>query len=77
MGVAVLATALTLCGTATCTAQAQDTGKPQPVKAMATQADPNWEVATIKTSDPNDTRGHDFFLRGRRVALRNITVRQL
>jgi uncharacterized protein (TIGR03435 family) len=65
MGVAAVATSLALCAAARCTAQAQETGKSQPVKAMA------------KEADPNDTRGHDFFLNGRRVGLREITVRQL
>jgi uncharacterized protein (TIGR03435 family) len=77
MGVIAVATSLALCGTARDTAQAQDTGKPQPIKAMAKEADPDWEVATIKPSDPNDRQGHDFFLKGRRVALRNTTARQL
>jgi uncharacterized protein (TIGR03435 family) len=77
MGVAAVATLVALCAAARCTAQAQDTGKPQPVKAMAKEADPDWEVATVKASDPNDTRGHDFFLNGRRLGMRDITVRQL
>jgi uncharacterized protein (TIGR03435 family) len=77
MGVAAVATSLALCAAARCTAQAQETGKSQPVKAMAKEADPDWDVATVKASDPNDTRGHDFFLNGRRVGLRDITVRQL
>jgi len=76
MGVAAVATSLALCMTARCTAQAQDAGKPQPVKSMAKEANPDWEVATIKASDPNDTRGQDFFMQGRRVALRDTTVRQ-
>ena len=73
IGVAAVAVSLALCGAV----QAQDTGKLQPMKTMAKEADPGWEVATVKASDPNDTRGHDFFLNGRRVALRNTTVRQL
>src|SRR5580698_8408195 len=77
MGVAAVAMSLALCGTARCTAQALDAGKSQPVKPMAKEANPDWEVATIKASDPNDTRGQDFFLKGRRVALRDTTVRQL
>ena len=76
MGVTAVATTLVLCGTARGTAQAQDARKPQPVKSMAKEANPDWEVATIKASDPNDTRGQDFFLQGRRVALRDTTVRQ-
>ena len=67
---------LALCATATCTAQAQETGEPQPIKAMVREADPGWEVVTVKASDPNDTQGHDFFLKGHHVALRNTTVRQ-
>jgi hypothetical protein len=47
MGVAAVTTAMALFGTTRYTAQGQDAGKPIPVKAMAKEADPDWEV------DPN------------------------
>ncbi|MGA7156447.1 MAG: TIGR03435 family protein [Acidobacteriaceae bacterium] len=74
---ATITVAVTLCGAAGGRLQGQDTGKPMQVRPMARSADPDWEVATIKASDPNDTRGHDFILTGRYVRLLNITVRQL
>jgi len=74
---AAVAMSLALCGTATRTAWAQDAGKPTPVHSTAQEENPDWEVVTVKPSDPNDTQGHDFFLEGHRVALRNTTVRHL
>jgi uncharacterized protein (TIGR03435 family) len=47
MGVAAVTTAMALFGTTRYTPQGQDAGKPIPVKAMAKEADPDWEV------DPN------------------------
>ena len=29
-------------------------------QAMAKDADPDWEVATVRASDPNDTAGQHF-----------------
>ena len=54
MGVAAVMTATVLCGTIRYTAQGQDAGKPVPLKAMAKDADPDWEVVTVKPSDPDD-----------------------
>jgi uncharacterized protein (TIGR03435 family) len=74
---AVVTAVMTLCGAASACLWGQDVGRPTPMKSMAKEADPNWEVATVKASDPNDSRGHDFFLNGHRVGLRDTTVRQL
>lgn len=49
---------------------------PQPVKAMAKEADPDWEVATVKASNPNDPGGQHISLRGRHVMLLDTTVEQ-
>ena len=76
MGVAAVATALSLCGTVSGTAQGQDTGKPAPVKAMAKDADPDWEVATVKASDPNDGKGQRFGLQGKHALFLDTTVEQ-
>lgn len=77
MRVATVAAVMTLCGAAGGSLWGQDGGKPTPVKAMARDADPDWEVATVKASDPTDTRGHDFNIEGRYVALQDMTVRQM
>ena len=58
------------------TAQGQDATKPEPSKAMAMDADPDWEVATVKASDPNDRGGQHINLRGRHVLLLDTTVEQ-
>jgi len=67
---------LTLLGLSTAAglgAHAQDAAKPEPPKMMAANADPNWEVATVKPSDPNDER-QTIRVRGRHLELRNQTV---
>ena len=76
MGVAAVTTATVLCGTIRYTAQGQDAGKPIPVKAMAKEADPDWEVATVKASDPNETRGQHIRMQGQQVMLLDTTVEQ-
>ena len=43
---------------------------------MAKDADPDWEVASVKPSDPNDTRGQHINFRGRHVVLLDTTVEQ-
>jgi uncharacterized protein (TIGR03435 family) len=57
--------------------RAQDAGQP-PAKPqrMAQDADPDWEVATVKPSDPNDPGGQHIRLRGRHVMLLDTTVEQ-
>jgi uncharacterized protein (TIGR03435 family) len=65
-----------LCGTVGTMAQGRDTTKPEPMKAMAKDADPDWEVATVKPSDPNDTAGQHIRMPGRHVMLLDTTVEQ-
>ena len=48
-----------------------DLAKPQP---MAKDADPDWEVATVRPSDPNDNGHQHINLRGRHVMLLDHTV---
>jgi uncharacterized protein (TIGR03435 family) len=57
---------------------AQDAGQP-PTKPqmMAKDADPDWEVATVRPSDPNDTNGQHIRLRGRHVMLLDHTVEDI
>jgi uncharacterized protein (TIGR03435 family) len=56
------------------TARAQsDSTKPQ---MMAKDADPDWDVATVKPSDPNSPGGQRINLRGRQVVFQNTTVEQ-
>ncbi len=76
MGVAAVTTAMALFGTIRYRAQGQDAGKPIPVKAMAMEADPDWEVATVKASDPNEMRGQHIRMQGRQVMLLDTTVEQ-
>lgn len=76
MGVAAVTTAMALCGTIRYAAQGQDAGKPVPLKAMAKEADPDWEVATVKASDPSDTRGQHIGMQGQHVMLLDTTVEQ-
>jgi uncharacterized protein (TIGR03435 family) len=75
-GIVAVTAALLLCGAATGTAQAQEAAKPQPMKAMPKQADPDWEVATVKPSDPTDVRGQHINFPGRHVMLLDTTVEQ-
>lgn len=70
-------TALALCGVISCTARGQEAGKPVPVKAMAKEADPGWEVATVRASNPSDTQGQHIRMPGRHVLLLDTTVEQL
>jgi uncharacterized protein (TIGR03435 family) len=54
---------------------AQDTSA-QPLKPMARDANPVFEVATIKPTDPND-RNQGFNLKGRRISIEDITMTSL
>jgi uncharacterized protein (TIGR03435 family) len=49
---------------------------PREDAAMAKAADPDWEVATVKLSDPNDTNS-GFQTRGRRVFIERKTVKSM
>jgi uncharacterized protein (TIGR03435 family) len=71
LGIAVLALAAPLCtGTRT---DAQDTAKPVPVQMMAKDADSDWEVATVKPSDPNE-ENQTIRMRGRHLVIQRQTV---
>ena len=72
----VAVAAVALGGMAGSTARAQDAAKPQPMKMMAKDADPDWEVATVKPSDPNDPGGQHIQMRGRYVMLLDTTAEQ-
>jgi uncharacterized protein (TIGR03435 family) len=50
--------------------------QPETVQMMAVSADPAFDVATIKPSDPDDT-GNGFQLRGRRVHIKNETMNNM
>jgi uncharacterized protein (TIGR03435 family) len=43
---------------------------------MAQNADPGWEVATVKPSDPNDPNGQHVRMRGRHITFLDTTVEQ-
>lgn len=68
--------AAALSGTMGGAARGQDAAKPEPTKMMAKDVDPDWEVATVKPSDPSDTGGQHISLRGRYVLLTDTTVEQ-
>jgi len=68
--------AAALYGTLGVAAQGRDTTKPEPPKMMAKDANPDWEVATVKPSNPNDTRGQHVDFRGRNVLLLDTTLEQ-
>lgn len=76
MNMAAVMTALALCGIGSYSVRGQDAGKPVPVKAMAKEANPDWEVATVKASNPSDTRGQHIRMPGRHVLLLDTTVEQ-
>ncbi len=65
-----------LWGPAVRAAHGQDATKPEPAKTMAKTADPDWEVATVKPSDPKDTRVQHIELTGRHVILMDTTLEQ-
>jgi uncharacterized protein (TIGR03435 family) len=70
----VIATAV-LCAAAALRAQdaPQPPTKPQ---RMAQNADPGWDVATVKPSDPNDPRGQHMNMSGRHMMFLDTTVEQ-
>lgn len=49
---------------------------PKASKPMAKDADPDWEVATVRPSDPNDTNS-GFHLDGRRIFIERETVESM
>ncbi len=73
---AVLVGAFVLCVAGALRAQDASQRPPQP-QMMAKDANPDWEVATVKPSDPNDTNGQHIRLRGRHVMLLDHTVEDI
>jgi uncharacterized protein (TIGR03435 family) len=73
---AAVVTVLALGGTGGCIAQGQDAGKSVLAKAMAGDADPDWEVATVKASDPSGMGRQHIHLQGRHVLLADTTVEE-
>jgi uncharacterized protein (TIGR03435 family) len=76
VGIAAVMTATLFCGAIAHRAQGQDASKPTAPKAMAKDADPDWEVATVKASEPSDTRGQHIRMEGQRVMLTDTTVEE-
>lgn len=70
---AAMLAAIAVCVIAAAIAQS-NVAKPQP---MAKDADPDWEVATVKPSDPNDNGGQHIRFRGRHVMLLDHTVEDI
>jgi len=69
--------ALALAGGMCMSAVAQDApAKPEAPKPMAVDADPSYEVATVKLSDPNGGNS-GFHMRGRRLFIENKTLREI
>ena len=56
-------------------AAASSQAKPKSM-AMPRDAKPDWEVATVKASDPNDARGQHIQMRGRYMLLLDTTVEE-
>ena len=51
-------------------------GTPKP-QMMATDAEPDWEVATVRPSNPDDTNGQRIRFRGRYVMILDHTVEDI
>jgi uncharacterized protein (TIGR03435 family) len=67
-----------LVGSFPAVAMAQDAGDQAPRPGMmARDADPDWEVATVKPSAPSDTGVHRVRLQGRHVMLLGDSVEEL
>jgi uncharacterized protein (TIGR03435 family) len=58
------------------TARAQDAAGPKKVTTMAVDADPGWEVATVRPSDPDD-KNQSFDVRGRHIVVKNQPVEMM
>src|ERR1700744_5107942 len=72
----VVVATLALLGMMASPARGQDAARPAPPKMMAMDADPDWEVATVKPSDPSDPAGQHINMRGRQLMLLDTTVGQ-
>jgi uncharacterized protein (TIGR03435 family) len=65
-----------VCGVTGMARRAQDTAKPEPAKTMPKDADPGWEVATVKLSDPNE-ENQTIRVRGRYLVIQKQTVESM
>ena len=65
-----------LAGMGVAATHAQDAAGAQPVTMMAPGADPDWEVVTVRPSDPN-ARNDSFDVRGRHVVIENQPVEMM
>ena len=74
LGVAVATAALY--GIGVRAARGQDATKPEPSKTMVKNVDPDWDVATVKPSNPDNTRGQHIQFTGRHVLLLDTTLEQ-
>lgn len=72
----VVAVAVVLCAGGALRAQ-DVAGRESKPTAMAADADPDWEVATVKPSDPNETGVHRVRFNGRHVMFAGDTVEEL
>jgi uncharacterized protein (TIGR03435 family) len=71
--VVVVAAAMACAGAAT--TRAQDAGGSQRVTMMVSDADPDWEVVSVKARDPNDTsNSQSMNMQGRRFVIVNRPV---
>ncbi|HXE08654.1 MAG TPA: TIGR03435 family protein [Acidobacteriaceae bacterium] len=64
---------LCACGVVRAQDAGQQAAKPH---AMATNADPDWEVATVRPSDPDDPHGQHIDFRGRHILLEDTTIQE-
>ena len=69
----VVAVAVVLCAGGALRAQ-DVAGRESKPTAMAADADPDWEVATVKPSDPNETGVHRVVGAGEMAPVRQLRV---
>lgn len=72
----VVAAAILITCVLGCTSAHAQQPSPFSKTPMAKDADPDWEVATVKPSNPEDTRGQHIDMDGRRILLTGTTVEQ-
>jgi uncharacterized protein (TIGR03435 family) len=70
---AVFAVVAALCVVTGMAALAQDAAKPEPAKTMPKDANPGWEVASVKPSDPNE-ENQTIRMLGRHMVIQRQTV---
>lgn len=72
----LVAAVLLAFGMARAQSASEKDGITQP-KAMAKGSDPDWEIATVKPSDPNDNGHQHILFRGQHVMLLDHTVEEI